>query len=68
MKLKTLVRAEKQKPPADDLEEKAKAIGKRLMERHPFMQIRQVDVVEGVALVDRVDLGSFPCVENSTAE
>lgn len=49
----------------DALEERAKAIGKRLMERHSFMQIKQVDVVDGVVLVDRVDLGSFPCSQDS---
>jgi len=57
----------KQKPlKADDVEEKAKAIGERLMKLHPFMNIKQVDVVDGVALVERVGLGSFPCSEIST--
>ncbi len=53
------------KPLTDDLEEKAKAIGERLMKLHPFMQIKQVDVVEGVVLVERVGLGSYPCTQNS---
>jgi len=55
----------KQKPPAvDALELLARAIGERLMKMHSFMRIRNVDVVDGVALVDRVAL--FPCEEDST--
>ncbi len=55
----------KNEPLTDNLEEKAKAIGKRLMELHPFMQIKQVEVIDGVVLVERVGLGSYPCTQDS---
>lgn len=51
----------------DALELRAMAIGERLMNLHPFMQIKQVDVVDGVALVDRVDVGLFSYSQSSTA-
>lgn len=57
------------KPSADGgldlLELLARAIGERLMNLHPFMRLRKVDVVEGVVLVERVDL--VPCEKNSTS-
>lgn len=57
------------KPSTEDaLEQQALAIGERLMQMHSFMQIRTVDVVDGVALVDRVGVGSFSYQHNSTAE
>lgn len=49
----------------DALELLACAIGERLMKLHPFMQIKQVDVVDGVVLVERVGLGSYPCSQDS---
>lgn len=57
----------KEKPSTTDaLELRAMAIGERLMRLHPSMQIKQVD---GVVLVDRVDVGSFSsCSQNSTAK
>lgn len=60
----------KEKPSTTDaLELRAMAIGERLMRLHPSMQIKQVDVVDGVVLVDRVDVGSFSsCSQNSTAK
>lgn len=52
--------ADNEKPSTTDaLELRAMAIGERLMRLHPYMQIKQVDVVDGVALVDRVGVGSF---------
>jgi hypothetical protein len=50
--------ADKEKPSTTD-EQVALAIGERLMNLHPAMQIKQVDVVDGVVLVGRVDVGSF---------
>jgi hypothetical protein len=55
--------ADKKTPSTDEIEQEARAIGERLMERHRFMQVRKVDVIDGVALVERVDL--VPCVQNS---
>jgi len=56
------------KPSTEDaLEQEARAIGERLLTMHPFMQIRKVDVVDGVALVDRVGVGSFSYPKNSKA-
>ncbi len=56
------------KPSTDEIEHKALAIGERLMNLHPAMQIKQVDVVDGVVLVGRVDVGSTSYIQNSTAE
>lgn len=43
------------KPLTDVVEQKARAIGERLMKMHAFMDIRRVEVIEdGVVLVDRV--------------
>lgn len=57
-----------EKPSTDETEQEALAIGERLMTMHPFMQIVQVDVVDGVALVDRVGVGSFSsCLQNNKA-
>lgn len=59
--------AGKEKPSTTD-EQVALAIGERLMNLHPAMQIKQVDVVDGVVLVGRVDVGSTSYIQNSTAE
>lgn len=53
----------------DELLKRALAIGERLMNLHPFMQIKHVDVIDdGVVLVDRVGMGSVSCSQSSTAE
>lgn len=51
----------------DEHELRALAIGERLMKMHSHMNIKHVDVIDGVVLVDRVGLGSYPCSQNSTA-
>jgi hypothetical protein len=48
-----------EKPSTDEIEQKALAIGERLVKTHPAMQIKQVDVVDGVVLVGRVGVGLF---------
>jgi hypothetical protein len=53
--------------PSTTVEQLALSIGERLMNLHPIMQIKQVDVIDGVVLVDRVDVGSFSCSQSSTA-
>ena len=42
-----------EKPSTDETEQKALAIGERLMTMHPFMQIGQVDVGDGGGLGGR---------------
>jgi hypothetical protein len=54
--------------PSTTVEQLAHSIGERLMRLHPAMQIKQVDVVDGVVLVGRVGVGSISCSHNSTAE
>lgn len=51
----------------DEHELRALAIGERLMKMHDHMNIKHVDVIDGVVLVDRVGVGLFPCSQNSTA-
>jgi hypothetical protein len=67
-RIESRMNAGKEKPSTTD-EQVALAIGERLLNLHPFMQIKHVDVIDdGVVLVERVGVGLFSYSQNSIAK